>query len=832
MTILAEAQRGVCVCLVCLSRLRWKLFTCLWLVSALSACASGPASAVVPQARRTARLPHHVFETTPNGMRIASLPRATPDVLWLALYIDAGSRDAALPETATLSAWLATDYGGAETRAAVRAVVFPDVTELSLPCTAERLDQCVGRLAQALNARALDADELARARERLRDAQRRALATQPHNPLERLALHALLPDTADGFFPLGRVDSDLVVATDAVPDFLRAHYGPERSLLVAAGDIGPHQLMDAASSAFRGTPRALQDRSARGLSGGSATSAAEHTPELAVVFDDQAGISIALSAPEERTLADVTRKLSSSLNEPSSKVSVSGHIFTVRGGALGLLNLEAADLQGALLRAGRVLSRMQYEPWAQRPALPQPDDLRASARALGLTFGSEGELNTSGLRFGAALALPAGSDAGPRALPERAAREQERSARVQELWQSTLDQASPELHGDLDQYVAAVTLDNGARIDVQYTQAESVAIAIRVGSGAAADPPSIHGKAALIATLTTMHCAGMGPELLQGRLDQLGATLTARVDAESYGVLLRVPKDNFEAATELALRCMRSPSQDPAHLVEASIRLQQRLRADDQDLAMRAVTADVLSPRAPGPFAPWGHPSRVPNLQPNELAQTLAQNQVGGRWSVGVVGPVEVERTTHWLARRLSDLGSGKQPESPHWDEPSTVLPSEPPLSRDGSGASMLAIWSARGDFSDALGAQLYARALRAMLGALPGVDVIWHDAGAYKQTSYAAVALHVRPDLIDSAPSWLRQTALSIDESWLDDALEPAVADAARIRNAAQAESAVRAEQIARLRLGALLSQPSVESARKQLLALRAAQPGFAAVP
>lgn len=765
-------------------------------------------------------------------MRIASLPRATPDVLWVALYIDAGSRDAEVPETATLSAWLAAKHAGGD----VTATVFPDVTELSVPCAADALSQCVELLVQALTARAPEASDLAAARTQLRDSQRRALAADPRLPLDALAMEALLGRAATGFFPLGSVETDLVAAGEAVASFLRRHYGPERALLIAAGDIGPNELMRAATQAVHAAPAAQQARAARSL-------VPRERPELAVTFDDQPGAALAIAGPDEKSLRDVTRKLSDSLAEEQPQLGLTGHVFAARSGAIALLRLTATDHQRALQRASRALARMQREPPPALPPEVQPDDLRSSARALGLEFGGQRDAGVgaqatpaspNALHFGAALALEAGPDGGPADSARRAQREQQRRERAQAWFNETIAQADPALHGDIDRYVAAVQLDNGAHIDVQYTQTDSVAVAIRIGGGAGAanDPPSVHGKAALLATLTSMYCAGMSPELLHERFAQLGATLTPRVNAESYGLLLRVPQAHFEEATELALRCLRAPSRDPAHLIEAGVRLQQRLRSDDQRLAMRARAAELISPTAPGPLAPWGDPNRVPNLHPPELARTLRENQRGARWAIGVVGPIDVQRSTHWLARRIADLAPEPDPVPPHWDEPATSLPEELPRSRDRQGPTLIAVWAANGDYDGTLGAQLFARALAAVLGALPGVEVLWREADSYKQTHFAALALRIRPDLLPSAPTWLSDAAHSIDDVWLERALDPAVADAQRASNAAQAEIAVRAEQIARLRLGAAFERASVDSARAQLLALRQARPGFAATP
>ena len=786
----------------------------------LHACSGSAASTLLPQARRAAKLPYQVFETTPIGLRVASLPRATPNVVWLALYVDAGSRDAALPETATLSARLAAERAGKD----AVPTVFPDVTELSLSCAASDLEPCLSRLQRALAARAPDEATLAAARTRLRDDQRRALAAEPTSTLDAVSLSALLGEHGRSFFPLGFVDTDLVAAGEAVKGFLSDHYGPERALLVAAGEIDPNALRTAATRAFSGAPRAGATRAERELR--PATRA-----QLEVTFDSGCAATLALAGQDESRLRAATQSLASQLAQAEPSSAVSGHVFAARGGALALLQLRGSDCEAGLGEATRALARMQREPAPAATAITQADDLRSSARELGLRFGAQGGAGPNALHFGAALALAAEPDGGPADAKRQAEREQARRAHAQAQFEEAIAHADPALTGEQDDYVAAVQLRNGAHIDVQFMQGHSVAVAVRIANGAAADPPSLHGRAALLATLTSMHCAGMGPELLHDRFAQLGAAFSARVDAESYGALMRVPKEHFEEATELLLRCLRAPSREPMHLVEANTQLQRQLTRPDRALALRARAADLLSPIAPGPLAPWGDPERVPNLQTRELEQALHENLAGDRWAVGVVGPVDVRTSTTWLARRLSDLAASPRTAATAWDEPSAPLACEPPRSR-GAHGSFIAVWSAHGDFPGVLGAELFARSLRALLGALPGVEVQWHEADSYQHTSFAALALRVRQDLLPSAPRWLKDAALSLDNVWLEQALDPAIAEADRRRSAAQAELSVRAEQIARIRLGATFEPPTLDSARNQIVALRAAQPGITSTP
>ena len=794
------------------------MWALLWLSTG---CATSTTASVLPQARTAAQLPLRVFDKTPSGMSIASLPRATPNVVRLALYIDAGSRDASLPETATLSAWLAAQRASP----ALEATVYPDATELSLTCNTKALAACVEQLAQALTFRSPEPDALSDARSRLRDGQRRALAHDPLAGLDQLALRSLLGDTAPQFFPRGVVDSDLVAAGEAVPRFLSEHYGPERALLVAAGDVEPRQLRELAETHFARAPKAVLSRAPRSL-------VPLETSKLGVSFEEHGALAFALTGPDLSSLNDLVQQLQTHVSGVEQHISLSAYVFPARSGALALLHLQAADPELALDRVVRELSRLALEEQHEHTTLMPRDDLTSSARELGFEFASGGAPTLQQIHFGAAIALAAGQDPGPAGQDQRAEQENKRREHAQSTFERALAQLSPKLRGDSDEFAAAVTLDNGAHLDVQFSQGNAVALAIRVGVGAEQDPALAHGQAALLATLTSTACAGMGPELLHGRFAELGATLEPRVDGESYGVLVRVPTEHFEAAADLALRCVRTPSRDPRYLVEAGVQLQQRLRRAEASPVLRARAANLVSPRAPGALAAWGDPERIPNVSPRELEQLLQRVTFGELWAVAVVGPLPVRAHVTWLARRLADLASGSPPKAARWSEPSAALPSELPRSKDGTHAKALAVWTARGAFQSALGAQLFSRALASMFSSVPGVEVLWRDADSYKETSFAALALRVRADLVLSLPNLLAGAAHSFDDAWLQRALEPAVADAQSAQSAAQAQFTVRAERTARLRLGATFGPARLEDARKQLQLLRDSRPGFAPLP
>src|SRR5205823_2807279 len=109
-------------------------------------------------------------------------------------------------------------------------------------------------------------------------------------------------------------------------------------------------------------------------------------------------------------------------------------------------------------------------------------------------------------------------------------------------------------------------------------------------------------------------------------------------------------------------------------------------------------------------------------------------------------------------------------------------------------------------------------------LAAIPGIEVLWQDGDVHGELGFAALALRIRPSLAGALPQLLASAAHSLDDRVLDKALEPAVAHAREAQNAADAQVAVRAERIARIRLGAPLGEPDAAGALKLLQGLRSA--------
>ena len=790
---------------------------------ALCACHSHIPDAV----RIAARMPLQVLDELPSGTRVATLPRPTTRVVRVSLFIDAGSRDATPPTTAVLAGWLSAARGGEDPSAAgsggpIQVAVYPDVTELSLPCTRDQLDRCLERLSRALTTRDPPESSVERARLRLRDDQRRSVARDPLQGADRLALEALLGEHGRNFFPLGTPSDETVPTAEQVARFLREHYGPSRALLVAAGDVDPTQVRELVAQRFGHTAAGVLPRVARDLR-------PSDEPRLLVAFDAENIVAIAIAGRDEVQLNNVVTSLRVALSQSEPRIELTGHIFDTRGGAIALLRARCTDSDLALDRVTRELLRLKAEPPEAAPRNVLPDDLSGSARRFGLSFGATSKLVLRDFQFGIGLFLDAGQSAGPRGQKSEADTQRSRSEHARAVFERASELALPSLKGAIDEYGAAVVADNGPHIDVQFAQGADVGIAVRVANGSQQDPPLMHGRAALLTVLTESACAGMSPALLHHQLEQLGAALEAHVDPESYGLLLRVPKQHWQRGLDLATRCMRAPSHDASDLAEATLRLQNRLRAQRGALAYRARAAALITPRAPGELAAWGDPGQIGNITPRDVDAAIAQQNNGVRWAVGIVGPVPVKQAAQRAARRLADLPSGAQPNriaSSTKPPPGQTLG---PRATNATGISTVVVWSTTGKFEQPLGARLFARAMGALLGAVPGIEVVWYDGDTRGELSFAAVALNLRPDVATQLPQLLSSAAQGLDEAFIDKALPEAVARASAEQTGADAQLVVRADRVARARLGASLAAPNTEETERLLRALRTSQPRWA---
>src|SRR5262245_29315271 len=106
-------------------------------------CAGAQTAAPPPRAQSGLALVH---EGPGRGPDLAVLAQPGAPLMQVSLFVDAGSRDADPPQTATLAAWLAAQAAGGATQ----AQVLPDGIELSVPCRPSELAACLARLQNAL----------------------------------------------------------------------------------------------------------------------------------------------------------------------------------------------------------------------------------------------------------------------------------------------------------------------------------------------------------------------------------------------------------------------------------------------------------------------------------------------------------------------------------------------------------------------------------------------------------------------------------------------------------------------------------------------------------
>jgi hypothetical protein len=189
------------------------------------------------------------------------------------------------------------------------------------------------------------------------------------------------------------------------------------------------------------------------------------------------------------------------------------------------------------------------------------------------------------------------------------------------------------------------------------------------------------------------------------------------------------------------------------------------------------------------------------------------------------VGAVPIPEATSWIARRLADLPPGALPKVPDAGQPPNAA-FVPPSSASLEPRLLLVTWDVRGTFQHRLGAAVFASAMHALLALTPGIEVTWQDADVYPAGAYAALQLKAAPEVLQRLVSLLGENAARLSEAELDEALQRGAALAQRAQSASDAEASVRAEQVARSRLGARPATVTRDSAKALALALKKAAP------
>ena len=743
-------------------------------------CGSRP-----PAFSRTSTTPFEIVRE--HQLSLAAVYRPTPGAVHLSLWVDAGSRDAPVPQIATAAAWIAAVRGGGR----IRARVTPDGTEFILSCSAERLRPCLDRLAQTLSVRSVTANDAHQARSRLARARAYAERADAGREADRLALRALLGKAAKGLFPLGKAVNDRTVTLKALRRFYRRHYGPNRALLVAAGDVDLDRLREPAGDALGKAPTATGIRKDRALK--------PVRDSVAVQIDDENHLALAVAFADLNTASAFARALAreQDLGDRSQGWLRSIRAFALRGGAFLLLRLRAAEPAAALRMAAFDLLRLQQEQPDLGSGATARKGLQEISRAAGESWCVGADASNPGeseMIMAAGALIP--SD------PRRRARRKDRTGATLQRARGRLKQAlveaarvaRPRLNGQVDEQRASVRTANGVPIEVRRRPGGTMAVAVRFRGGAGNDPPALHGRTALLAEAIATACRGISSDTLEARLREMGAAIHPLVDPASSGMVLVAPARSWASALDLALGCALYPSMDNVDLTRARLKLGQKLGPAGSRAWSLGLAARLISPSAPGLVAPRGTAETAANVPVAELL-AFADRSIGtAGLSVAAVGDLPVRETALRIARRVGFLPRGDPPADPAPCRAGRLLQGG---RYPGSGIRVIVAW--RIDFpGGSPGARAFASLVSAELDRGPGIEAVDRDGGGHQNLTWAWVSLRVSNQALDSFENSAKQAVQTLSIARLERLVDLVVEREKIDRSAARTRPEIEADRLA----------------------------------
>lgn len=663
------------------------------------------------------------------------IQRPTPGVALLSLWVDAGARDAALPQTALAAAYWAAD------KLAVSARVLAEGTEFSVLCATETEDvaRCALRLIKVLDPAAPSATDAAHLRDRVREVRKRAAGDETRRA-EQLALEALLGESAKGLFPFGTEADDARVDAAAVRVFIERNYARSRTLLLGLGDLKKGDL-DSASKHLKERPTAQRERRLLGA--------------------QDAGLRVEAGGAAVIALTLATRGIerAASLCERFREIHGDAHanISSLRGATLAHLTLPAGELPFARLQSAVFdVRRLLLEP-NDAPPTPPPDTLEGLARSIGEPWVARGEASrVNEAALGVAL-LWLRDD---RAVEQAGALDKIKE-RAAAAIAAGMRNAAIGVHGASSAEAAHVTTDNGAELEVVRRKDERwFAATLRFAGGSDSDAATGHGRAALLATLMADGCGIASARGLDMRLSTLKAKLWPLVDADGLGVGISAPAEHTEEALDLLLRCGLRPSFQARAVEDARARLVRSLWQDEHR-QLEAALAQLLTPAAPGTLAPWGTPAGVAKVETQELRRLHAQHAFGPGVSVWIAADKEPEQLARFVARRLAHLPATRPDVVEREAGPSTELLGT--LVED-TRLRVLVGLRAASEHRPSLGAQVFASALEQALASRVGA-ASWSIGRATHALAFTGVALTVREDQLDGVQAQVTSALAALRE-------------------------------------------------------------------
>lgn len=705
-----------------------------------------------------------------HGAGALALPRAVEGAVHLALFVDAGWRDATPPQLATATARLA-----AARSSGVVARVEPDLTEWTVACTRARLDACIARLASVLALRESIAEEEVAARRAVVDARLLALADEGRTA-DSLAFAALWAQPEAGAF--GAVENDGDVDGATIAGFAAAHYGPSRALFVAAGDVDATVLRDALERALAAAPEATATRRA------AVQLPPGDVPAVRVRVGETDAVSVVLHVHDAGLArAIAARARASEPDDPEQPTAFAlrdgGAVHgrrTVRRGGADVLARQAAATVARLETARREVTRTS--------AAARPDALDALARAHGRAFATGDAWPDAGddapgtrppdaaMRLGVGVVVRGARRRPLRGPDPDATLGRETETRVRDAV-SAVERAlaeADEVSG------GEATLANGARLATQRMPgAAARALAVRFAADHGAEPAAWHGRAALAAEALGVAC--------RERAAQAGVTVQPRATRGSFGLLATGPSDD---ALLVLLDCVLHASPDESAIDEARRRRIDALSpVSAPELHTRALAARALTPSTPALLAPAGSAEGVAAAPAAELHALLDAARRGARTRVVWAG--DGEAPARAIARRLAVLEPGSV-------DTATVPGAasvDPVLAATWRGGGLRAVVALRAVTADTNAtpahaegtARAFAHALAAQLGEAPGLRAVTadgaalaaHDVGVWVALDLDETALEALPATMEHALTALTTTsagraAVTAAEAWLAD--------------------------------------------------------------
>ena len=507
-------------------------FAGLWLLLGLDACEAPDRPTTPPTVRAAA-----------TGLRLARFQQPAGAAVRVSLWLDAGSRDAAPPQAATLAAWLAAE-------SPVDSQVFADGTLFAVTCAKDALSRCAAALRRAACApeqHDTSPQALARA---LRKLQQMREASAGLRRSERLALQVLLGADVDGMLPLGQRQDDARVTQAHLEDFYRDHYGPERALLTASGEVSNTELDRLGQAVFAECRPARLPRRTGQHSGAGGLRLDTGTPATS---------SVATFIGRRDAAADLGQQLARS--HPAALLRQ----VSVRSGTAVI-----ATLPGAHPSLAHLLLDMAQLP-AETVAPPDTGDpFLVGQRFIG------GEADGGGLGT-RTLALGVVDPAGERALP-----------RYQALLRSAQD--PPDVSVSASDGRRVFQLRNAGALVFAPHPSERMTLTIGFQPGTAWEGPREHGTTALVASVLAEACR---PE---------NGVAVPWISASAWGLVTETGHEDAANTARAMLRCIRQLRPGHDQILQARRALLASMTPADDALALMA---SQLSPDAPGQLSAY-----------------------------------------------------------------------------------------------------------------------------------------------------------------------------------------------------------------------------------